>query len=284
MLIGRVSPLEDHIASRQRDRKILLMAHMVVGYHPEQDSDGFSLAPGPALKQEALDVNRRMMRLMKDADVDLVELQMPFSEPIADGPAFVAANHGAIENGLTPDDYFGLMRELSDYGIPLIAMGYYNWPHQMGEDEFARCLAEAGGRGYIMADLPPEIDGPLRDECGQYGLAPVLLMTPTNTPDRMREIAQKSSGFVYCQARRGVTGRETSIDDETVAFVDRCKAATEERLPLGLGFGIDTADKVRSLHDRTAIAIVGTALLKAWQDGGEERFADTLNRLAEARW
>ena len=276
--------LEDYIEQRLRDRKVLLMTHMVIGYHPEQDSDGFSRTPGAHLKQDALDVNRRMMQLMIEADVDLIELQMPFSEPIADGPTFVAANHGAIENGVTPADYFGMMQELSTFGIPLIAMGYYNWPYQLGHGTFARRLSAAGGRGYIMADLPPEIDGPLRSECAQYRLASILLMTPTNTRARMKEIAHRSNGFVYCQARRGVTGRETVIDQETTGFIDKCKAATEERLPLGLGFGIDTGDKVRAIHGKAAIAIVGTALLKAWQNGGEEEFADTLHRLSEARW
>ena len=276
--------LENDIESRLASRNILLMAHMVVGYHPEQDSDGFTPVAGPSLKDEAIDVNRRMMQLMKEADVDLVELQMPFSEPIADGPSFIAANHGAIANGITSDDYFGVMREFSALGIPLMSMGYYNWPYRLGHDKFARRLSDAGGRGYIMADLPPEIDAPLRRECEQYGLAPILVATPTNTRVRLEEISRGSRGFLYCQARRGVTGRETAIDSGTVEFLNRCKDAASEDLPLGVGFGIDTADKVRALKGKAAIAIVGTALLKAWQRGGEEGFRDTLLRLSEARW
>ena len=276
--------LEDYIEGRLTSRNILLMTHMVVGYHPEQDLDGFTTAPGSGLKAEALDVNLRMMQLMKEAAVDLVELQMPFSEPIADGPSFIAANHGAIANGITSDDYFGAMREFSSLGIPLVGMGYYNWPYRLGHDEFARRLSNAGGRGYIMADLPPEIDAPLRGQCEQYGLAPILVATPTSTRTRLEEISRGSRGFLYCQARRGVTGRETALDGSTVEFIDRCKSASREDLPLGLGFGIDTAEKVRALQGKAAVAIVGTALLKAWQSGGEKGFMDCLHRLSEARW
>lgn len=275
--------LRDYIQKRQRDRDVLLMGHLVVGYHPEQDSEGFSRMPGEELKKEALDINRQMMRMMREADVDLVELQIPFSEPIADGPVFVAANHGAIANGVTPDDCFGLMEEFSA-GISMVAMSYYNGLYRMGHAEFARRLSEAGGSGYIVADLPPEIDGPLREECARYRLAPILLVTPTNTRARMRKVARQSEGFLYCQARRGVTGRETVIDQETIDFIQKCKAVSEGRLPLGLGFGIDTGEKIRALHGMVDIAIVGTALLKAWQDGGERQFRQTLGDLAAARW
>jgi tryptophan synthase alpha chain len=108
-------------------------------------------------------------------------------------------------------------------------------------------------------------------------------MTPTNGPGRLSEIATKAKGFVYCQARKGTTGRKTEIDDDTLQFIDQCKAATDERVPLGLGFGIATGEDVMALRGKVAVAIVGTALLRAWQDQGENGFREILQRLNDAR-
>lgn len=254
--------LEAHIRARLERRPLLLMTHMVVGY-------------------PSLDANRAMLEAMQEAGVDLVELQMPFSEPIADGPVFIRANQEALAHGLRRDDYFRFMETASRaVDIPLLFMGYYNPVFRMGHEAFCERLAEAGGRGMIIADLPPQEAGDLPEHAAARRLDFIRLMTPTDTDARLREIADGASGFVYCVARRGVTGRATELDQGVRAYLDRCRAATP--LPLAVGFGIRAPDHVRQLKGAADIAIVGTACLEAWEQGDRKAFLGFLKSLTEA--
>src|SRR5262245_24806849 len=154
--------IEPYVRARLGARPLLVMAHVVVGY-------------------PSLAANREMLTAMDAAGVDLVELQLPFSEPIADGPVFVHANQEAIRSGTSWKDCFELVAWAAQrVRFPLLFMGYYNSVLQMGEERFARRLAEAGGRGYIVADLPPEEAGTLNRSGRAAGLDPILIMTPTN--------------------------------------------------------------------------------------------------------
>jgi len=253
------SALESHIQARRARKPLLLMTHAVAGY------------PSP-------DANRQMLEAMEAAGVDLVELQLPFSEPIADGPAFVKANQEAIRSGFRRDDYFEILRwAASRSSFPMLFMGYYNSIFRMGERLFCERLKEAGAKGFIVADLPPEEGQTLNMSGRELGLDPILIMTPTNTEERLKEVGAQASGFVYCVARKGVTGRRTSISSEVASFIAACRKAT--RLPLGLGFGIKTPEDVRAVRGLADIAIVGTACLEAWERGGPEgyrRFLDAL--------
>ena len=260
MVLTNQSSLSDYIGQKRQEKKVLLMGHAVVGY--------------PSIEE-----NRAMLEIMKDAGVDIVELQMPFSEPIADGPAFVKANSGALESGMRVTTYFDFIRDAAGPQMPVLAMGYYNWPLRMGHEKFARSLQEAGGFGYIIPDLPPEEDSDLRQQCEPRGLTSVLLMTPTNSDERLGQIAAKAKGFVYCVARRGVTGRRTLVED-AFPFIERCRMATD--LPLALGFGIRNGEDVRKLHGNVDIAIVGTQLLKTWEESKDEGYLKLLEELVDA--
>ena len=250
----------EHINERLKSKKVLLMGHVLVGY--------------PSVEE-----NRAMLQIMKEAGVDLVELQMPFSEPIADGPDFVKANHSAIENGMLHSTYLEFMRSVSELQILMVAMGYYNWPFTKGSEEFAKGLQESGALGYIVPDLPPEEDDELRTHCESRDISPILLMTPTNTDERLAEIAEKSEGFVYCVARKGVTGPRTTVED-AFEFVARCRRATP--LPLALGFGLTKGEDIRKLHGQVEIAIVGTKLLQVWKVLGDEGYRNLLKELTAA--
>jgi tryptophan synthase alpha chain len=254
--------LETYIRERSKERDLLLMAHLVVGY-------------------PSLAANRRMLECMRQADVDLVELQMPFSEPIADGPAFIRANQAALARGLGREDYFRFFREAArDFDVPLLFMGYYNTVFRMGHESFCRKLAAAGGRGMIVADLPPEEAGDLLDQSAARSLDFIRLMTPTDTDARLREIAVRASGFVYCVARRGVTGRATELDAALRGYIKRCRTAT--RLPLAVGFGIRGPGHVALLRGVADIAIVGTACLEQWERGSERSYLRFLKSLRKA--
>jgi tryptophan synthase alpha chain len=252
--------LENYIRDNLKTRPLLLMAHAVVGY--------------PSLEE-----NWRMLNCMQEAGVALVELQLPFSEPIADGPVFIRANQAALSRGMHWNDYFAFMeRAASAFSMPLLFMGYYNSVFCMGEAEFCSRLQTAGGRGYIIADLPPEQAQSLDRRAGEHGLAPIHIMTPTNSDKRLAEIARNTAGFIYCVARKGVTGLRTHLDQSISDYLGRCRSAST--LPLALGFGIRTPEDIRQLLGHVEIAIVGTACLVKWEQEGASGYLRFLQSLA----
>ncbi len=256
------SALEAYVRERLQRKKMLLMTHAVVGY-------------------PSFDDNMRMLEAMQRADADVVELQLPFSEPIADGPVFLRANQGALDAGMTWELYFQFMqRAARAFDFKVLMMGYYNSVFRMGHEAFCACVAEHGGSGFIVADLPPEEAGDLFTHADILDLAPVILMTPTNSPERLQQLAQYARGLVYCVARKGVTGARTDIDQSLEAFVTRCRQVTA--IPLALGFGLRCGDDLRRVRDLVDIGIVGTALLEAWEEGGVERYTALLQDLLAA--
>jgi len=260
----KTAGVEAYIRDRLRRKPLLLMAHAVAGY-------------------PSLDANRAMLESMEEAGVDLVELQLPFSEPIADGPSFVRANQEAIEAGMRREAYFELMTwAASRFSFPLLFMGYYNSVYRMGEDAFCRRLAGAGAKGFIVADLPPEEGRGLNESARAVGLDPILILAPTSSDERLAKISRQASGFIYCVARKGVTGRRTDISAGVGDFLARARRASP--LPLGLGFGLKTAEDVRRVRGMADIAIVGTACLEAWEREGREGYQRFLKELvAETR-
>jgi tryptophan synthase alpha chain len=258
-----------YIHSRLGSKLILFMPHMVVGY--------------PSLK-----ANWTMLEIMAAVGVDLVELQMPFSEPIADGLVLATAQQSAIiANGMTVQQYFDFTRRVtSTFDIPVLAVGYSNWPEQMerrrGSGSFARSLAQSGACGYIIADRLPESAEAeaLRAQCEANDLTQILIMSPANTVEHLEQIGARGKGFLYCKARRGPTGGSTNFDDPEVDhFIQRSRAVTP--LPLGVGFGITTASDIRWLHGKADVAIIGSELARKW-DESESGYRKLLEELAKA--
>jgi len=253
--------LETYLKQKLSSDSLLLMTHCVVGY-------------------PSLDDNWRMLESMQDAGISMAELQLPFSEPIADGPLFVKANQLALENHTYRDEYFDFMGKASEkFDFPLLFMGYYNSVYSMGEKQYCERLKEAGGKAYIIADLPPEEAISLDQIAQQLDIDAIHLMTPNNTESRLKEIAINASGFIYCVARKGVTGKKTDLDDSIVDYIQRCRRATD--LPIALGFGIKTPDDIHRLKGHVDIAIIGTACLEAWEAKGEKGYRKFLNSLSE---
>lgn len=260
MTRARTAGLEGQLRERLATRPLLLMTHVVAGY-------------------PSLAANWEMLQAMDEAGADVVELQLPFSEPIADGPTFVRANQDAIQAGTGWAEYFDLAaRASSQFSFQTLFMGYYNSVFAMGEETFCQRLSEAGMSGFIIPDLPPEEGARLNEAARSRGLDPVLIMTPTNSPARLAEIGRQASGLVYCTARTGVTGRHTDLSQGVSAFLQRCRAATP--LPLGLGFGIKTAADVAGVRGLADLAIVGTAGTEAWIQRGPDGYRQFLESLA----
>jgi tryptophan synthase alpha chain len=255
--------LTTYIRQELQSKKILLMTHLIAGY-------------------PSLDANRQMLQIMAEVGVDMVELQMPFSEPIADGPTFVRANQDALAAGMNLDLYFDFMQEATRaHSFPQLMMGYYNTAFRMGHDPFCRRVRESGGVGFILPDLPLEEYGDLRPLSETNELSPILLMTPTNRPQRLEEIGAHAHGFVYAVARKGVTGKKTEFDQGLDSFLARCRQVTD--LPLALGFGIGSGEDLRQLQGQVEMAIVGSALLDRWEDGGASGYKALLEDLVSGR-
>ena len=262
-LKNRIDPLFGGTESPENKRKILLMTHVVVGY-------------------PSLEANWKMLEAMGEADVDLVELQMPFSEPSADGPLFVKANQEALRNGIRWQAYFDLMKRASErFDFPMLMIGYCNTAFSMGFENYCVNIRENGGEGFIIPDLPLEEYGDLFEYSRQHDLDPIMLCTPTNTEERLRKICGHGRGFIYCVARKGVTGKNTKLDISAEKILQQCRLYTD--LPLALGFGLSHAEDLRWLHGKAEIAIVGSALLKTWEAEGETGYRKHLLSLAAAR-
>lgn len=229
----------------------------------------------------SLEDNWTLLEIMNEVGVGIVEFQFPFSEPSADGPLFCRANQESLKNGTHVEDCFALIRRASaELDFAPVMMGYYNTAFKMGEAAFCERLEEAGGRGFILPDLPPEESDTLEVEADARGLASIHLMTPTTSDERLAMIASHGRGLHYCVARRGVTGAHSDFGAELSAFLDRCRAVT--RLPLAVGFGLSRPEDVAFLKGRADIAIIGTAVLRTWEEQGEEGVLSLLASLVEA--
>ncbi|MEO0367297.1 MAG: tryptophan synthase subunit alpha [Pseudomonadota bacterium] len=242
--------LSSRIETKDEAGKPLVMTHVVCGY-------------------PSFDDNWRALEVMQEFGVDLVELQFPFSEPSADGPLFVKANQQAIENGVHVDDCFEFMRKVSDkFDFKVVMMGYYNTVFKTGHRAFMERLKDAGGHGFILPDLPIDEANELHSIAAELDLSPIILMTPTNSDERLDKLAESARGFIYAVARKGVTGKDTDMNREVADFIERCRSHTD--LPLAVGFGVTTAQDIAFIGNHADIAVIGTAALKAWEQDSED--------------
>jgi tryptophan synthase alpha chain len=245
-----MTALEDHIQKRLRQKEILLMTHTVLGYPSPEDCF-------------------RVVEAMVKGGVDLMELQIPFSEPMADGPVIVRANQAALKTGIRVKDCLDLAGHLArTFPIPFLIMTYYNIPFCCGVDRFVSAMATRGLAGAIIPDLPPEEgDGYLR-AMEEHDLCPILMFSPTTPDDRMGRISAVGRGFIYCVARRGVTGAPTAFSHDLARYLARCRHATP--LPLAVGFGIKDREDVSFLKGKADMAVIGTRAIRLMEEEGVE--------------
>lgn len=239
------------LKKRLQTKPILLMTHLVLGY-------------------PSLAVNREVIAQMAANGVDCIELQIPFSEPIADGPVILKANQQSLNTGISVEDCFQFGQEVAAAfpAVRFLFMTYYNIVFKYGEEAFLRRTKEIGFCGTIVPDLPPEEGTGFLATSAALELAPIQFFTPTSSDERMREVAALAKGFVYCVARRGVTGHHTAVDESLGAYLARCRAATD--LPLAVGFGISGREDVAMLQGKADMAVIGTATIKLVDAQGAE--------------
>ncbi len=243
--------LQQDLQQRLQQKPILLMTHLVLGY-------------------PSLATNREVIRQMAENGVDCIELQIPFSEPMADGPVILKANQDALAAGIRVADCFAfaadMVRKFPE--VNFLFMTYYNIVFRRGLETFIRDSTDIGIKGFIIPDLPPEEGGEYLRLAREQGRAAIMFFTPTSTDARMREVADCGSGFIYCVARRGVTGEHTEMDDNLAAYLSRAREATD--LPLAVGFGIGSRGDVAMLEGRADMAVIGTATIRLVDSQGPE--------------
>jgi tryptophan synthase alpha chain len=197
---------------------------------------------------------------------DAIEVGVPFSDPIMDGPVIQEASTRALAAGVTVDRAIELgARAAAAAGVPVVFMTYYNPVHRRGAERFAAEVEASGAAGVIVPDLPYEESGPLARELGARGLAWVQLISPTTPPERTAVLAAASTGFVYAVSRLGVTGERAALDDAAKVVVGRIRPHT--RLPILLGIGISGGEQARSAAAIADGVIVGSAVVRKVLDG-----------------
>ncbi len=203
-----------------------------------------------------------LMRLIVAAGADAVELGVPFSDPMADGPVIQRASERALAHGVSIGDVLKMVAEFREYrsDVPVILMGYLNPIEVMGYGNFAEHAADAGVDGIITVDMPPEEAGDLDAALTTRGIDSIYLLAPTTVPERVRMICDRASGFVYYVSLRGVTGaghiNVAEVEDHVRGIKTRCT------LPVGVGFGIDNPQAAAEMARFADAVIVGSAVVR----------------------
>ena len=237
-----MSRIADTFARLRARRRTGLVAFLTVGY--------------PSVEETL-----RLVPALIEGGADVIELGVPFSDPLAEGPTIQRSSHQALERGVTAAVCLDVVAKLRAQGVetPLVLMGYYNPLLAYGLQEFCGDAAAAGADGIIAVDLPPEESHPLRNACRQHGMDLIYLLAPTSTDSRIELIAGLASGFVYCVSVAGVTGARDELPAGLPAFVDRVRARTP--LPVAVGFGISKPKHFRAVARIADAAVIGSAII-----------------------
>ena len=197
------------------------------------------------------------------ADSDLLELGVPFSDPLADGPTVQHSTQVSLEGGTTLAGCLDMIRELRRRGVetPILLFGYYNPFLAYGPDKLARDAREAGAQGFIVPDLPPEEAAELESAAAREGLTYIYLLAPTSIPGRIAAVTSRARGFIYLVSVTGVTGARQSLQSNLGGFIGRVRARTTT--PLAVGFGISTPEQAAAIGRLADGVIVGSALITA---------------------
>lgn len=206
----------------------------------------------------------RLMRAMVDSGVDIVEVGLPYSDPLMDGPVIQAAADQALRGGMTPAGVLDVAGSVAATGAATVVMSYWNPVERFGVDAFAAQLAQGGGCGVITPDLTPEEAGEWTAATDAHGIDRIFLVAPSSTDERMRTVAGACTGFVYAASTMGVTGARTQVSGAARDLVARVRAVTD--LPVAVGLGVSTGDQAAEIAAYADGVIVGSAFIRLVQE------------------
>ena len=205
--------------------------------------------------------NGQLLKCLVESGADMIELGVPFSDPMADGPTILEASQRALAHPFSIAAILDLIREFRRYSdVPLILFGYYNPLLQYGLEKLARDASQAGADGFLVVDLPPEEATELKKAADSHQLDTIFLLAPTSTDERIKKVAAMASGFVYYVSITGVTGARESLAEMMDESVGKIRKFTD--LPVGIGFGVSSPGHVREICGFADAVIVGSAIIK----------------------
>jgi tryptophan synthase alpha chain len=244
-----MSRIQETFRRLQEAGRSALMPYLTIGY-PERES-ALSLVPA-----------------LVESGADMLELGVPFSDPLADGATIQASTQRALANGVTLPYCLQTARRLRAAGVeaPFTLMGYYNPIYQLGLEAFADQARDAGVDGVIVPDLPPEEAGGLDEVLRRRGIDYIYFLAPTSDEERLKLVAGKARGFIYLVSLTGVTGAREALPPELPAFVERVRQVTRGDVPLAVGFGIGSPASARQVGELADGVIVGSALIRRIED------------------
>jgi tryptophan synthase alpha chain len=212
-----------------------------------------------------------LMRALVEAGADILELGVPFSDPMADGPVIQRAGDRALKHGVGLSDVLGLVSAFrkADEATPVVLMGYANPIEAMGVGRFVDAARLAGVDGVIVVDYPPEECVEFSDLAKKNGIDPVFLLAPTSTDKRIHEVARIGSGYLYYVSLRGISGAANIDLSDVAARIPKIRAAT--RLPIGVGFGIRDAESARRVAQTADAVVIGSRIIQEIEDGSADQ-------------
>ncbi|MEZ4547876.1 MAG: tryptophan synthase subunit alpha [Thermodesulfobacteriota bacterium] len=218
----------------------------------------------------SLDATADIAVKLEESGADIIELGVPFSDPMADGPVIQLASERALAGGATLAGVLDTVRKIREKSsVPIILFGYYNPFFKYGLERIVKHAAEAGADGFLIVDLPPEEAGEFKVHTDKAGLDIVFLLAPTSTSDRIGLVAENASGFVYLVSVTGVTGERPEMNYSLEGLTDEIRQTTG--LPVGIGFGISSPEQVKGLSGYADAVIVGSAIVRIIEQYGSEK-------------
>ena len=246
-----MNKIDSQIQKIKKEKRLGLMTHVVVGYPTLADSIS-------------------IIKAMEKSGADFIELQIPFSEPLADGPAIMKACERSLLNGTRVKDSFNIAQKLSkEVSIPLLFMAYFNTVYKYGVEKFCRDAKQVGISGLIVPDMPIEEEKCEHFDkyCRKYNLKNIRVISPVSTDERLRKNAKAANGFVYFTARQGITGVRKTLDPNITANLKKVKQYFS--VPIAVGFGISRKDHLQALKPYADIGVVGSAFIDIINKSGK---------------
>ena len=207
------------------------------------------------------DTTDQLLKCLVENGADIIELGVPFSDPMADGPTIQAASQRALTNSFSMRKIFNHVKKVRTYSeTPIILFGYYNPFLHYGIDQLCKDAKNSGVDAFLIVDLPPEEASEIKKSADDNGIDMIFLLAPTSTDERIKLISDKASGFIYFVSFTGVTGARSSLDTSLSSYIEQIRKFTD--LPVGIGFGISSPEHVREVAEYSDAVIVGSAIIK----------------------
>lgn len=247
-----MNDLKQYLQEIKNKKKIALMTHSIIGY-------------------PSLDATIALGKTMAASGADMIELQIPFSDPLADGPTIMRACEASLKNGTKVNDAFVVMKKLTqEVSIPVFFMAYYNTVFRYGVERFCYGARKAGATGLIVPDmaLDEEFHEHFLGFCRKYRLVNIQVISPASPQERLQKNAKVANGFVYCTARQGITGPQKNLEVGLTTYLENVKKSLN--IPVAVGFGISKKEHICSLIGHADIAVIGSALIDVINKSSEK--------------